>query len=244
MRDRTCPEYGRAMELVGRPRPWVAGVAVVALVLLLTWVTSGPYVNLFAPFDDEEPTGGGGAAGSYERYSGLEDVARGSASGGIWLIVLGILASCAVLALLVWAVSRHGFRLPLRRRARPDGAAVASHTPTTSPDVRAERTLQVVLNELAKGDHPRNSILAAWRELEAASETAGESLAISRTPHDVTTMLAALTGDRRASEDFERIYLAARYGDAPVTEASREQAVALLTQLRSRISAPTTRSAR
>ena len=136
MRDRTCPEYGRAMELVGRPRPWVAGVAVVALVLLLTWVTSGPYVNLFAPFDDEEPTGGGGAAGSYERYSGLEDVARGSASGGIWLIVLGILASCAVLALLVWAVSRHGFRLPLRRRARPDGAAVASHTPTSSPDVR------------------------------------------------------------------------------------------------------------
>lgn len=108
----------------------------------------------------------------------------------------------------------------------------------------AERTLQVVLNELAKGVDPRTSILMAWRELEAASETAGESLVISRTPHDVTTMLAALTGDRRASEDFERIYLAARYGDAPVTEASREQAVALLTQLRSRISAPTTRSAR
>jgi len=244
MRDRTCPEYGRAMELVGRPRQWVAGVAVVALVLLLTWVTSGPYVNLFAPFDDEEPTGGGGAAGSYERYSGLEDVARGSASGGIWLIVLGILASCAVLALLVWAVSRHGMRFALWRRARPHGAAAGTPTATPSTDARAERTLQVALNELAKGDHPRTSIVAAWRELEAASETAGESLAISRTPHDVTTMLAALTGDRRASEDFERIYLATRYGDAPVTEASREQAIGLLNLLRDRISAPTTRSGR
>lgn len=217
---------------VSRPR-WMEGVGLVALVLLLTWVTSGPYVNLFAPFDDNT-SGVGSAPSTYQRYEGLPETARGAGSGGLWLIVLGLLAAVILLGLLMWGVRRRRVRFPRRRRGM---RAAKPGPPVAGPVDQADGVLHAALDDLTTGDDPRGSIIAAWRDLERASEVAGRSLAISRTPDDVTKMLADLSGDRDATEEFELIYLAARYADAPVTNASRERAITLLTRLQGRVSA-------
>jgi hypothetical protein len=211
----------------------MAGVGLVALVLLLTWVTSGPYVNLFAPFDDSA-SGVGSAPSGYQRYEGMPETARGVGGGGVWLIALGLLAGVVLLGLLTWGVRGRSVRFPRRRgriRVPKPGPPVAGSVDQT------DGVLHAAIGDLTTGDDPRDSIIAAWRDLEKASEAAGRSLAISRTPDDVTAMLAELSGDRDASAEFERIYVAARYGEAPVTEESRERAITLLTRLQGQVSA-------
>lgn len=148
--------------------------------------------------------------------------------------VIAVIGTIALVLLLIWILRRS--RWFLHRGA--EGAD--EYDETQDEESLSSRAAADALGSAARslestGD-PDAAIIAAWMALERAVAASG----IRREPSETTLehvrrVLGALPLDARDLQDFADLFRRARFGGAPMTEADRERAAALLAALRAQL---------
>lgn len=146
-----------------------------------------------------------------------------------WLLVgLAVAAVAVVLVAVAWGV-RSLWR-------RPRVTAIESHEAPLSPDeLAAAAALQRA--RLGEGT-PRNAIVAAWVELEAAAARAGAARDPAETSSEyVERVLRSWPVDAAAISRFAALYREARFSEHELDESHRAAAAQALDTLETQLAA-------
>ncbi|WP_432831693.1 DUF4129 domain-containing protein [Dactylosporangium sp. CA-092794] len=225
---------------ISRWLPVLGVVAVLGVGTIAASMSSPEIINLpVAAPDLDDPTPGPAATiaappqpvpGDYSSGYALPDWVLLAAMGVCGLIVVVLVGS------LVWYLLRNRApKQPARLFVEPEAARPMA-VPAAGDEVIA--AVEAGLVELGDSDaDPRRAVIACWVRLERAAAAAGTPRLIGDSPTElVTRLLSAHRVSRPTLEGFADVYREARYATHPVTERSRQDAIAALRQLRAELS--------
>ena len=147
---------------------------------------------------------------------------------------------CALLAVLligslVWYLLKNrGPQAKPRLFVEPDQAKPME----AGAEEEVLAAVEAGLVELSDADaDPRRAVIACWVRLERAAAAAGTPRLTGDSPTElVVRLLSGHRVSRRTLEGLADVYREARYATHPVTERSRQDALAALRQLRAELS--------
>ena len=215
----------------------VAGIAVVATVLLLRVSSSDP-VPLWrdasrdaAPTQPVEEADTGQASHPAPPPYRLGNPQLNKRESRTAYDDLGVIALVVlVVAALAWLSRRRWRPLTGERRERVEPFA---DIPAELADTTAR--LDAVLSE----GEPRNAIVRCWVELEKAVEAAGLPRDPSETPRELTTrVIGNYVVDRHAIDVLAELYREARFSNHALEERDRSAARTALAELTRQLHAP------
>ena len=158
-----------------------------------------------------------------------------------WLVVAIAVIVLVVVAGLVWRAIRRRLDVPERDATVPLGSLDGDDEPSVEqPDpAPVRRGLDRALDALSEPREPRDAIERAWLGLEEGAADSGVRRMPAETPGEfVARVVARVSADRDAARTLLELYLAVRFGSAPVTGEHVASARAALRALQTSWAAP------